>query len=126
MVPHMIPPGRRATVTTQVTPADLATALGSGDVPVLGTPRVLALLEQAAAESVRPDLDEESTTVGAWVDLEHLAPTPLGGSVTAVAELTDVDGRRLEFALEMTDADGAVVARGRHRRAVVKRARFAG
>lgn len=124
MVPHMLSPGRRATVTAEVSAADLAQALGSGDVPVLGTPRVLALLEQAAAEAVRADLDDDSTSVGAWVELEHLAPTRLGGSVTATAELVEVEGGRLEFVLEMIDGDGAVVARGRHRRAVVKRARF--
>lgn len=125
MVPHMLSPGRRATVTAEVTDADLAVSLGSGDVRVLGTPRVLAMLEQAAAEAVRGDLDEASTTVGSWVELEHLAPTPLGGRVEATAELTGVDGKRLDFALRMVDGDGREVARGRHRRAVVKRSRFA-
>ena len=117
-------PGRRATVAVDVTENDLAVALGSGDVRVLGTPRVLALLEQAAVEAVVGDLDEGQTTVGAWVELEHLAPTPLGGSVEATAELQSVDGRRLEFELRMVDGEGREVARGRHRRAVVERARF--
>src|SRR5687768_11906017 len=95
--------GRNATVSSTVAEADLAVALGSGDVRVLGTPRVLALLEQAALEAVGADLEDGQTTVGAWVELEHLAPTPLGGSVEARAELVSVEGRRLEFTLSMVD-----------------------
>jgi len=124
MVPHMLTPGRTATIAADVAEGDLAVSLGSGDVRVLGTPRVLALLEQAAVEAVSDSIEGDTTTVGAWVELEHLAPTPLGGRVFAAAELVAVAGKRLEFTLRMTDDEGREVARGRHRRVVVARSRF--
>jgi predicted thioesterase len=117
-------PGLRHTVLTTVGPPDLATAIGSGDVEVLATPRVLALLEAAAVAAVRAELPATETTVGAWVELEHLLPSPLGTPVEATAELEAVNGRRLEFRLAVTDGEGREVARGRHRRVVVDRARF--
>jgi predicted thioesterase len=91
---------------------------------VLGTPAVLALAEAAACAAVGGRLPEGGTSVGTWVELDHLAPTPPGRPVTASATLTAVDGRTLEFEFEVKDP-GGVVARGRHRRAVVDRARFA-
>jgi fluoroacetyl-CoA thioesterase len=117
-------PGRRASVRLHVADADLATAFSSGDVRVLATPRVVALLEQAAVEAVRDALPGEKTTVGAWIEMHHLAPTPAGETVEGTAVLESVDGRRLEFAISAVDADGREVARGRHRRAIVDRSRF--
>ena len=115
--------GAVARVELTVTDADTAQAVGSGDVPVLATPAVLALVEAAALAAVEGRLDAGATTVGTWVELEHLAPTPEGGAVTARATLVAVDDRTLEFEVEVADAAG-VVARGRHRRVVVDRARF--
>jgi fluoroacetyl-CoA thioesterase len=102
-----------------------AIALGSGDVPVLGTPAVLALIEEAACAAVNSALEEGRTSVGTWVELEHLVPSKVGAEVTATAELTGVDGRTLEFSCEAREGH-TLVARARHRRAVVDRERFLG
>ena len=115
--------GLTGRVTVEVDEPRTARWLGSGDVDVLGTPAVLALAEAAACAAVAGRLPDGWTSVGTWVELEHVAPTPPGASVTASATLVDVDGRALEFDLEVTDP-GGVVARGRHRRVVVDRTRF--
>jgi predicted thioesterase len=115
--------GATADVTHAVAEADTATAFGSGDVPVLATPRVLALLEEATVAAVAPSMADGQTTVGTRISLEHQAATPVGRTVTASARLVAVDGRRLEF--EVTRTDGATVAAfGTVERIVVDRARF--
>jgi fluoroacetyl-CoA thioesterase len=120
-----ISPGLRAGFSATVTEADTAVAAGSGDVPVLATPRVLALAERATVEAVAGALDEGATTVGARVELEHLKATPVGATVTVEAVLERVDGRRLEFAVRVRDGDGGrLVARGWVIRVVVDRAAF--
>src|SRR5205823_228214 len=97
----------------------------SGDVPVLATPRVVALCEEAACAALAGSLEPGSTSVGTWIELDHLAPSPIGLEVVAEAALRHADGRRLEF--DVIVSQGAeVVARGRHRRQVVDRARFLG
>ena len=122
--------GNRAAVALTVRDADTAIALGSGDVAVLGTPRVLALAEQACVLLLADVLPSAWTTVGARVTLDHLAPTEVGGTVVAEAQLTAVDGRTLDFAITVsqpspTDPGVAVdVARITHRRALVRRSRF--
>lgn len=115
--------GLTGRVTVEVDEARTARWLGSGDVEVLGTPAVVALAEAAACAAVAGRLPEGRTSVGTWVELDHVAPTPAGLVVTASATLTAVDARTLEFEFEVEDP-GGVVARGRHRRAVVDRARF--
>jgi predicted thioesterase len=117
-------PGLTGRVTVEVDQARTARWLGSGDVDVLGTPAVLALAEAAACAAVGGRLPDGSTSVGTWVELDHLAPTRPGMSVTASATLTAIDGRTLEFEFALEDSAGTV-ARGRHRRSVVDRARFA-
>ena len=115
--------GATADVTHAVAEADTATAFGSGDVPVLATPRVLALLEEATVAAVAPSMADGQTTVGTRISLEHQAATPVGRTVTASARLVAVDGRRLEF--EVTLTDGATVAAfGTVERVVVDRTRF--
>lgn len=116
--------GLEGSVTLTVGDADTAVALGSGDVAVLGTPRVLALAEQAAVAAVRDALPQGRTSVGSWVELHHLAPTKVGATVTATARLESTNGRRLEFGFSVTEGTEEV-ARGRHRRSVVARDRFA-
>ncbi|HEY0639186.1 MAG TPA: hotdog domain-containing protein [Pseudonocardiaceae bacterium] len=115
-------PGATATVRHVVTEADTALAVGSGDVPVLGTPRLLALAEAATVAALT--LDAGATTVGTRVELDHLAATPVGGAVTVVAELVEVAGRSLRFTVTATDDGGAAVATGTVVRAMVDRARF--
>jgi fluoroacetyl-CoA thioesterase len=116
-------PGLRAAFDHTVTEADTAAALGSGDVPVLGTPRVLALAERATVRALAGVLDPGTTTVGVHVDLDHLAATPVGVSVRVEAVLERVDGRRLEFGVRV-DQGGRTAAAGRVTRAVVDRERF--
>ncbi|RAO30446.1 Fluoroacetyl-CoA thioesterase [Micromonospora noduli] len=116
-------PGLTAQVELTVTDADTAQAVGSGDVPVLGTPRVLALAEAATVAATATGMPPGSTTVGTRVELEHLAPTVVGRTVRAQALLTTVDGRLLSFEVTVSDGD-QTVARGRVDRILVDRARF--
>ena len=116
-------PGARGEATLVVGAADTATALGSGDVAVLGTPRLVALCEAATVAAVRHLLPQEQTTVGTRIDVEHLRPSPVGSTVSATAVLVAVEGRRLMFEVEAAQ-DGATVGRGTVARAVVERARF--
>jgi predicted thioesterase len=119
----MLEPGLEATATETVTDDMTATRLGSGDVPVLGTPAVLALAERAALEAVAGHLEDGVTTVGTRVELDHLAPTPVGGRVAATARLESVEGRTLRFTVAVVDAYGTV-ARATHERATVDRRDF--
>jgi fluoroacetyl-CoA thioesterase len=119
----MLHAGLQGEVSVTVDEGRTAVALGSGDVPVLGTPAALALAEAAALAAVEGRLGDDRTSVGSGVELEHLAPTPLGARVTARATLVAVEGRTLEFEFEVVDPAGTV-ARGRHRRVVVDRAGF--
>ncbi|MFF5179933.1 thioesterase family protein [Micromonospora sp. NPDC000316] len=116
-------PGLTAQVELTVTDADTAQAVGSGDVPVLGTPRVLALAEAATVAATATGMPPGSTTVGTRVELEHLAPTVVGRTVRAQALLAAVDGRRLSFEVTVSDGD-QTVARGRVDRIMVDRQRF--
>lgn len=103
--------------------ADTAIAAGSGDVPVLGTPRLLALCEQATCEALVGHLEDHQTTVGLRVQLDHLQPTAVGGEVRAEATLEKVEGPRLTFTLAAHDRRGLIGA-GRVTRVVVNRQRF--
>ncbi|MEU4400538.1 MULTISPECIES: hotdog domain-containing protein [Micromonospora] len=116
-------PGLTAQVELTVSDADTAQAVGSGDVPVLGTPRVLALVEAATVAATAIGMPSGSTTVGTRVELEHLAPTVVGRTVRAQALLATVDGRRLSFEVTVSDGD-QTVARGRVDRILVDRQRF--
>ena len=116
-------PGLAASFTHVVCDGDTAVALGSGDVPVLATPRVVALAERATCAAVAPHLPGDMTTVGTRVELDHLAPTPVGGTVTVDAVLEAVDGRRLTFGVRVSDAERAV-ATGTVSRVLVTRDRF--
>lgn len=131
-------PGLSATVALTVTDADTAVALRSGDVPVLATPRIVALVEEATVAAVAPALASGQTTVGTRVEVAHLAPSLPGSTVVAQARLETVDGRRLAFSVtvfggevssgEVSSGDvsggGAVVARSRVERVVVDREKF--
>ena len=112
-----------ASVSATVTEADTARALGSGDVDVLGTPRVLALAEAATVRAAAASLAPGQTSVGTHVELDHLAPSPVGATVRADAELVYRSGRRLTFDVRLTQG-GREVAAGRVVRAIVDRDRF--
>ena len=90
-------PGLLSFVEIVVADTDTAMAMGSGDVPVLGTPRLLALAEAAAVAAIAPSLESGLTSVGTAAALEHKRPSPVGAEVVVEAELTEVDDRRLVF-----------------------------
>ena len=115
--------GLTGSTTLMVDAADTAEAFGSGDVPVLSTPRVVALAEEASLEAIAGALEAGKTSVGYEVKLTHLAPTPIGGKVTAEATLESIEGRRLTFRVSVNDERGLVAA-GRVTRVVVVRERF--
>jgi fluoroacetyl-CoA thioesterase len=116
-------PGLKTTRSLTVSPAVTAAEIGSGDVPVLGTPALLALAESACVAALAEDLPEGQTSVGAWAEIEHERPTPVGEEVTAEATLIGHHGRRLEFNVIVRQGDD-IVARIRHRRVLVDRERF--
>jgi fluoroacetyl-CoA thioesterase len=118
-----VAPGLTASITLTVGDADTALAIGSGDVPVLATPRLVALVEQASVKALGERLGPDKTSVGYEVQLAHLSPTPVGAEVTADATLESIEGRRLTFRVSVTDARGLVSA-GRITRVVVLRDRF--
>jgi len=96
---------------------DSAKSLGSGDLDVLGTPRLLAWLEEATCAAL--DLPAGSTSVGAAVELEHLVPSAVGETITVTAAVVDQTPRRVSFSVVATNAAGRDIARGRIRRTVV-------
>jgi len=110
--------GVSAEVELVVTEADTAVALGSGNVLVLGTPRIVALCEEASCAAIESSLHPGETTVGLRVELTHLAPTKVGGRVRAEATLERTEGRRLVFTVSVTDHCGLVAA-GKVTRVVV-------
>ena len=112
-----------ATVVLKVTDADTAIALRSGSVPVLATPRVIALCEEATCKAMNGDLEPGKTTVGTEVQLKHLAAVAVGTEVKAEATLERRDGRRLLFTVSVSDASGLVAA-GKITRVVVDEAGF--
>jgi predicted thioesterase len=116
-------PGLAIRVELMVTDADTAQAVGSGDVPVLGTPKVLALAEAATVALTAGRLPEGATTVGVRVRLDHLAATPVGALVVAEATLSEVDGRRLTFVVTLRQGE-QVAARAEIERLVVERETF--
>jgi fluoroacetyl-CoA thioesterase len=105
-----------------VTAADTARELGSGDLDVLGTPRVLAWLEEATCAAL--DLTPAQTSVGTRIEIEHLAASPVGAQVTATATVVHTDGRLVRFQVVAQDAAGTLLASGEVRRVVVDRERF--
>jgi len=116
-------PGLHAEVELTVADADTAIAAGSGDVPVLATPRLVALAEAATVTAIGGELGDGRTSVGTLVRLEHLRASPIGTLVRVRAELVAVDGRQLRFEVSALDAAGPV-GRGEVVRVVVDRERF--
>lgn len=121
----MISVGDRATLHFVVTEADTAAQLGSGDVGVLGTPRLLAWLEAATVAALAGQVPVEETTVGARVELTHLAPSPVGAEVAVTSQISEVAGRRITFQVRATNPDGQLVGEGEILRVRAPRDRFA-
>ena len=110
---------KKMTVTEQM----LASTVGSGELPVFATPKMILLTEMTASECVKPYLEEGQTTVGTKVDIDHSDSTPVGVEVTCRVELREVDRRRLVFSAEIRDEYG-VIGSGTHERFVVDGSRF--
>lgn len=114
----------QATLTFTVGSADTATALGSGDVEVLATPRLLAWCEAVTVAALAPVLTPGRTSVGTRVQLEHVTATPVGGEVTVVAEQHYSDGRLVRFTVTAVDRAGRLVGTADVTRVIVDRERF--
>ena len=100
-----------------------AIALGSGDMPVLATPAMMALMENAAMLAVASELEDGDTTVGGHIESSHLRPTPVGAEVSATATLEKVEGRKLYFKIIAHQGD-VVIGEGTHLRFIVSREKF--
>lgn len=119
----MVEVGLNHTSELTVTDAVTAVRMGSGDMPVLATPAMMALMENAAMLAVADELLEGSTTVGGHIASSHLRPSKIGDVVRAVAEVTKVDGRKIEFKVSAYSGD-VLLGEGTHLRFVVDRERF--
>jgi fluoroacetyl-CoA thioesterase len=115
--------GVHSEIVHVVTEADTAEAMHSGDVPVLSTPRIVGLCEEASMEALGGLLTPEQTSVGSRVEIAHLAPVAVGSTVRASATLERSEGRRLIFSVSVSDVCGLVAA-GKITRVVVERAHF--
>lgn len=118
-----------ASLTFTVTDDDTAAAMGSGILPVLGTPRLLAWCEAATCAAIDPTLDPAATSVGTRVDLEHVGASPVGQEVTVHAWASYVDGRLHRFTVAARNVgpdgrEGKLVGTGEITRVVVDRERF--
>lgn len=115
--------GLAATIERTVGDDDTAAAVGSGSLPVLGTPRLLAWCEAATCAAVAPALQEGQTSVGTRISLEHLAPSAVGATVQVAASAVHVDGKLVRFSVAARQ-DGKLVGSGEVTRVVVDAERF--
>ena len=102
---------------------DTAANVGSGELPVLATPTLIAWMENAAMLTVAKDLSDNETTVGGKISVSHLRPSAIGTTVEISAIVTDVDGKKITFSLQAKDSSN-VIAEGEHIRFIVDKERF--
>lgn len=113
-----------ATLTFVVTAEDTAEALGSGSLPVLATPRLLAWCEAATCAALEPTLSAGSTSVGTRITLEHLGASPVGAQVEVTASTAYADGRLHRFTVSARHVGAKIVGSGEVTRVVVDSAKF--
>ena len=121
------PAGVSARASLDVTDDDTASRMGTGDVPVLATPRLVALCEEASCRAVAGHLGEGRTSVASRVQFDHLVPVAPGATVTAEATLERVEGRRLVFTVSVSlgpKSRTGLIGAGRLTRVMVDRAVF--
>lgn len=106
-----------------VADGNTAIALGSGDMPVLATPAMMSLMENAAMLAVASELEDGETTVGGHIESSHLRPTPVGVEVAAMATLEKIDGRKLYFKIVVRQGE-TIIGEGTHLRFIVNREKF--
>ena len=119
----MLTIGQTHTYSRTVEEHHLAAHVGSGDLRVLSTPSMIALMEEAAMRCVAPCLEESQTTVGGKIAVSHLKPTAHGRTISATATLTAVEGRKLQFTVTASDDEG-LIGEGEHTRFIVDREKF--
>lgn len=120
-----IPVGAKSSFSLVVTPEHLANRFKDAMLPpILATPVMIMIMENAALNALKPYLGAGESALGTRVDVRHLAATPPGRSVTGEAEVTKVEGRRIEFTIRARDGD-EVIGIGTHERMVIDLARFA-
>ena len=119
----MIEIGLKHTSELMVTDTVTAIKMGSGDMPVLATPAMMALMENAAMLAVDDEMPEGCTTVGGHIQSSHLKPSKIGDKVSATAEVTKVDGKKIEFKIAAYSGD-VLLGEGTHLRFIVDRERF--
>jgi predicted thioesterase len=115
--------GLSGEITRTVSESDTAAKWGSGLVPVFGTPSLVGLMEAAAVRALTGHLDPNQTTVGARIDVRHLAATPVGMQVRARAELTAIEGRKLTFQIEAWD-ESEKIGEALHERYLINQDKF--
>ena len=118
-----IPVGIKGRADTVVTEQNTASAVGSGLVPVFGTPFMIALMENAAVNALEPYVEAGQGSVGTHLDVSHDAATPIGLKVWAEAELTAVEGKALTFSVTTYDEAGPI-GKGTHNRFLIDVDRF--
>jgi fluoroacetyl-CoA thioesterase len=120
-----IPVGAKGEFALMVRPEHLANRFKDAALPpVLATPVMIMIIENAALNAIKPYLEPGESAVGTAIDIRHLAPTPAGAQVVGKAEVTGVDGRRVSFAVQASD-DKEAIGTGTHERMVVDLARLA-
>ncbi|MBR6606876.1 MAG: thioesterase family protein [Prevotella sp.] len=119
----MLEIGLTHTSNLVVADGNTAIALGSGDMPVLATPAMMSLMENAAMLAVASELEDGETTVGGHIESSHLRPTPVGTEVAATATLEKIDGRKLYFKIVASQGE-TIIGEGTHLRFIVNREKF--
>lgn len=119
----MIETGLKHTSELTVTETLTAINMGSGDMPVLATPAMMALMENAAMLAVADELPEGCTTVGGHIESSHVKPSKIGDKVSAVAEVTKVEGKKIEFKVAAYSGD-MLLGEGKHLRFIIDKERF--
>ncbi len=119
----MITTGNKNIIEIAVTKNDTARVLGSGELEVLATPRMVALMEECAYKCVASELEDGQSTVGTLMNVKHLSATPVGMRAWAEAEVTEVDGRRIVFSVKAYD-DSGLIGEGTHERFIIFAEKF--
>jgi fluoroacetyl-CoA thioesterase len=115
--------GMKINAEQQVTEARVAAHLGSGSLQVYATPAMVTFIEHTCRQLIEPLLPTGQTTVGTMIQVEHLAPTPLGATVQIEASVIEIEGRRVVFQAEIRD-ERELIGRAHHERFIIDEGRF--
>ena len=115
--------GQKNQIKTIVTENDTAKVFGSGELLVLATPRMIALMEECSYKCISGDLEAGASTVGTSLNVKHLSATPVGMEVAVEAEIAEIDGRRVCLSVKAYDECG-LIGEGTHERFIVYSEKF--